>query len=908
MTEIAKTYSPTNVEAQWYDSWLKNNCFKGEVVKDKESYCIMIPPPNVTGVLTMGHVLNNTLQDVLCRLARQEGKSVLWLPGTDHAGIATQTRVEKELKRNEGKSRHDIGRDAFVEKAKYWRDTHGGLIFKQLQRLGVSCDWGRSVHTLDEDYSKAVLTSFVELYNRGYIYRGKRMVNWCPVSHTALSDEEVIMKSLVRKLYKVRYELVEKPGTYIEICTTRPETIMGDSGVAVNPEDERYSALIGQKVWRPLERAQIPIIGDSAVEKDFGTGALKVTPAHDPIDFEIGKRHGLEIIDTIDHDGRMNSLAGKNYAGLHYEDARKKAVKELEGIGALIDAKPYESNVGHSERADVPVMPRISEQWFLKYPKVEEAKEVIRQGMIKFWPQRWEKVYLHWLENIQDWCISRQLWWGHRIPVWYKKGQDRSLAENWHVSLEGPSDPENWEQDEDVLDTWASSWLWPFATLGWPDEQAMEERGLHYFYPTSDLVTGPDIIFFWVARMIMAGLEFMGPEAKQLSLEQMKPRIPFENVYFTGIIRDAQGRKMSKSLGNSPDPLELIDKYGADGLRFGIISIAPQGQDILFAEERVEQGRNFCNKLWNACRFRQLSGEIGDDSSIAAIASRMNVALFDADDHSIISQLMATLDSTRSKLKSYEFNGALQDIYAFFWNDFCAWYLEVSKTKLQDDKLKANCLAIQDLVLRQTLLMLHPFTPFISEDLWHGLGYGKDSEFIQNENAGSSDSLSSELSGAGIKISPEAVGEIAALREFVAQGRALKANHNLAAKMDVKFNYKCTPQEQKIIEQHLGKIKKLMGAGTLEWVEDAPEGPAMLTPLGTLFIDLKGSIDVVAEQKRIEKELEKLNKIISSSEVKLSNEKFLSQAPEKVVEESKALLEKNKAKRQELEKLIGSIS
>lgn len=908
MTEIAKAYSPNSVESQWYQAWLNSNCFKGQVQKDKDSFCIMIPPPNVTGVLTMGHVLNNTLQDVLCRRARQQGKSVLWLPGTDHAGIATQSRVEKDLKEKEGKSRYDIGREAFVERAKHWRDTHGGLIFKQLQRLGVSCDWDRSVHTLDEGYSNAIISSFVKLFERGYIYRGKRMVNWCPVSHTALSDEEVIMKSVVRKLYKVRYELVDQPGKFIEICTTRPETIMGDSAIAVSPEDPRYVAFIGKKVWRPLQRAQIPIIGDSGVEKDFGTGALKVTPAHDPLDFEIGQRHSLEIIDVLDHNGAMNSLAGKDFDGLDREIARKLAVKKLEEMGALVEAKPYESNVGYSERADVPVEPRISEQWFLKYPKVEEAKEVVKQGIIKFWPQRWEKVYLHWLDNIQDWCISRQLWWGHRIPVWYKKGQDRSNPENWHVSEKGPSDPQNWEQDEDVLDTWASSWLWPFATLGWPDPVQMEKQGLNYFYPTSDLVTGPDIIFFWVARMIMAGLEFMGPEKKSLSLEEMKARIPFNNVYFTGIIRDAEGRKMSKSLGNSPDPIELIDKYGADGLRFGIISIAPQGQDILFAEERVEQGRNFCNKLWNACRFRQMSGDLGDNSSIAAIAQRLGFNQFDADDHAILGRLMATLDSTDLKLQSYEFNAALQEIYSFFWGDFCDWYLEVSKAKLQSEALKANCLAIQDLVIRQVLLMLHSFTPFITEELWHGLGYGKPADFIQNINPGKGQDLSDELEKLGITVNLKAVEEIAQLREFVAEGRALKAKYRLASKSDVRFKYKCSPKEHDIIHRNLEKIKKLVGAQSLEWVEEDPEGPAMVTPLGTLFIDLKASIDMASEQKRIEKEIEKLNKIISSSEAKLSNEKFLSQAPASVVQESKELLEKNKAKREEMMRLISSIS
>src|SRR5688572_27566784 len=655
MAEISKSYEPHDVEKKWYAAWQAAHVFAGKVEPGKEPYSIVIPPPNVTGVLTMGHVLNNTLQDILVRRARLEGKSALWLPGTDHAGIATQTVVEREM-RKEKKTRHDFGREKFLDQVWEWRNEKGGIILEQLRRLGASCDWERTQFTMDPHYSRAVLTVFVELFRKGNIYRGKRMVNWCPATQTALSDEEVIMKPVNGTMYRVRYERVDAPGQYVEVKTTRPETIPGDVAIAVHPDDARYTDWIGKKVHRAIgPAAEIPIIADSAVDKEFGTGALKITPAHDKADFEIGGRHNLPIIDVLEPNGRLNEFAGTELVGMDRFAGRKKAAELLKERGALVAEEAYANNVGYSERADVPIEPRLTWQWWLRYPRVEEAKAAVRDGHIKFYPERWSKVYLHWLENIQDWCISRQLWWGHRIPVWYRKGLDKEnlteadLADpqKVHVSLEGPPDHAEWVQEDDVLDTWASSWLWPFATMGWPDRASQKTAGLDYFYPTTTLVTGPDIIFFWVARMIMAGLEFMDtgsskpdtgdrkPDSGQrrpLTAEEIRGRIPFKHVYFTGIIRDAQGRKMSKSLGNSPDPLDLIAKYGADGLRFGIVSIAPQGQDIRFQEDRIEFGKNFCNKLWNACRFRQLSGEAGDNSSAAKVIGRLEATKFDADD------------------------------------------------------------------------------------------------------------------------------------------------------------------------------------------------------------------------------------------------------------------------------------
>ncbi len=907
MTDISKSYIPEAVETKWYKAWLDNHCFKANPGSSKDPYCIVIPPPNVTGVLTMGHVLNNTIQDILVRRARQFGKEALWLPGTDHAGIATQTRVEREL-RNEGLTRFDLGREKFIERTKLWRDQHGGIILQQLKRLGASCDWDHLVHTLDPDYSNAVLTAFVELFKRGYIYRGKRMVNWCPVSLTALSDEEVIMKPQKSIIYKIKYQIVEHPDTYLEISTTRPETIMGDSAVAVNPKDPRYQSFVGKHVWRPFPKEKLPIIADEAVDIEFGTGVLKVTPAHDPTDFAIGARHNLPIIDIMHPNAMLNDLAGQEFSGMDRFTARKAVAKKLDEMGLLIAELAYENNIGYSERADVPIEPKVSEQWFLKYPKVDEAKKVVQEGMIKFWPKRWEKTYLHWLDNIQDWCISRQVWWGHRIPVWYKKGKDRKNPMNWYISVTPPSDPDNWEQEEDVLDTWASSWIWPFATLGWPNEKTMNYKGFYKFYPTSDLVTGPDIIFFWVARMIMAGLEFTGPSKDKLENDELLERIPFSNVYFTGIVRDIHGRKMSKSLGNSPDPVELMEKYGADGLRLGIMSIAAQGQDIHFSEERVQFGRNFCNKLWNVCRFRIISGEMHDNTNLDTIMKRLNFEAFDADDHAIIGALLKTIDDVNNNFELYEFNLVIQNIYNFFWGHFCDWYIEVSKTKHQDCSLRKDRLAIQDLVMRQVLLMLHPFIPFITEELWHELGYGKPEEFIQNTSPfQKAEELEDLLDTHGITISQQAIDEITKIREFVSKTRGLKAEFNLAAKKDLNFYYKANHDENIILEQNLDKLKLLLGAATFERIKSMENTPAVVTLLGTLYLNISNEIDVEAQRDKLNKELVKLEKLIEIGESKLKDGTFTSKAPPHIIEGAKKQLEETQQKYNEVKQLLSAL-
>ncbi|NBX34276.1 valine--tRNA ligase [bacterium] len=906
MAEIPKSYDPQGVEQQWYDRWVAAGCFAGKVDPSKESFAVMIPPPNVTGVLHMGHLLNNTLQDIMVRRARQEGKSALWLPGTDHAGIATQSRVEKELRQKHGQTRHDLGREKFIEVASEWRDKHGGIILGQLRKLGASCDWDRTVHTLDAGYSQAVLQTFVTLYERGYVYRGKRMVNWCPVSQTGLSDEEVIMKPSKGSLYRMRYEVAELPGTFLEISTTRPETIPGDAAVAVHPEDERYRHLIGKHVWRPFPRARIPIVGDAAVEKEFGTGVLKVTPAHDRTDFDIGKRHQLPVIDVMNPDGTMNADAGP-LAGLERFKARVAAEKLLEELGALVKTEPYENTVGFSERADVPIEPRLSEQWFIRYPKVEEAKRAVTAGIIKFHPERWTKTYLHWLENIQDWCVSRQLWWGHRIPVWYRKGADRNAAANRHVALTPPADPQNWEQDPDVLDTWASSWLWCLATIGWrkPGETTEE---LKHWYPTGALATGPDIIFLWVARMIIAGLELHGPEQKTLTDDEIRRRIPFKRVYFNGIIRDKLGRKMSKSLGNSPEPLDLIAKFGADGLRFGLLSIAPKGQDILFDEDRVGQGRNFCNKLWNAARFRQMSGPMSDNATLAAIVARIRAPQLDDDDFAILHGLAELTDATARNLEEHEFTAYAQGLYAFFWGDFCDWYVEASKARLADPALRDTCLAVQDLVLRQFLLLLHPVAPFITEELWHLLGYGPEQDFIQRHQAGSGGDLLRALREHGVKLIASKVADVAALREFVAAVRALKSQGNQATRRDSLITV--VPKDaasRALLDGNRDKLGRLAGLAELRYADDLAGRPGSLTGLGAIALELSGNVDVGAEKLRLGKELEKLEKAVAAGETKLSNEAFVSKAPPAILEGARKQLDEVRGKRDEIARMIAAL-
>ncbi|MDR2720720.1 MAG: valine--tRNA ligase [Puniceicoccales bacterium] len=901
MNELTKAFSPKNIEDKWYSKWLSNNCFDRIVDPSKQPFCIVIPPPNVTGVLHMGHLLNNTLQDLLIRYARHSGKSTLWIPGTDHAGISMQVRVEKELAK-EGVNKSVIGREKFLEHACRWRDKHGGIILNQLRKLGVSCDWKNTKHTLDADYSRGVLTAFVELYNRGYVYRGKRMVNWCPVSLTALSDEEVKMVQQVSKLYYIKYDLVERSGEYIAVATTRPETISGDVAIAVNPSDDRYKNLVNLHCMRPLSDLAIPIIADNAVAKDFGTGALKITPAHDKIDFEIGRRHGLEVVDIFNPNGTLNKRGGK-WCGMDRFAARTAIVDELKETGLLLKEEEYVNSIGISERGHVPVEPRLSEQWFLRYPKVEEAKAAVSEGVIKFFPEHWAKIYLHWLSNIQDWCISRQLWWGHRIPVWYKKNSDRSNNQNWHVSAAGPADKENWEQDDDVLDTWFSSWIWPFGVFGWPDRSKMTENGFDYFYPTDDLVTGPDIIFFWVARMIIAALELMGEsKTSPLSLDEIENRIPFKNVYFTGIIRDSLGRKMSKSLGNSPEPLDLIEKYGADGLRLGLLMSAPYGQDISFDEERIAQGRNLCNKLWNAARFRLIHKTDYAKTNLKNLVN--GIDSLEGDDHAILLQLIECKRSLDVHMMKYEITSAVQCVHKFFWSCYCDWYVEISKPRVQSGK--RNALLVHDIIMRQILLMLNPFIPFITEELWHACEYGKGEAFIQCEYCETADDLLEIF--APLRLRKESLTEMEHKRNFVNSCRLLLSQNGHIPSKSVKVILNLRDTCNKILFSE--SVRNMLSVNSIEFTTLELSLSATVSDIGTIYIDTTdGTFAATSEARKdkILKKIDALDKLIAINKSKLNNANFIEKAPPNITAGARKLLEDNMKKKEVLEKILASL-
>ncbi|MDR2776904.1 MAG: valine--tRNA ligase [Puniceicoccales bacterium] len=901
MEALNKVFIPEQVEGKWTSKWLNDCCFDKAMDKAKKSFCILMPPPNVTGVLHMGHLLNQTLQDVFIRHARHCNKCATWIPGTDHAGISLQVKIEKELMENALNPR-EIGRERFLERARAWRDKHGGIILSQLKSLGVSCDFKNQVHTLDESYSQGVLTAFVELYKRGYIYRGKRMVNWCPKTLTALSDEEIIMKPQKSKLYYIRYEVIERPGQFIEIATTRPETIPGDVAIAVNPEDERYRNLVGLHCRCPLNEAEISIIADDTVVRDFGTGALKITPAHAAVDLAISQRHNLPIIDILNADGTLNALAGSEFAGLDRFAARERAVEKLQAIGTLVRIEEYENSIGFSERGDVPIEPRLSEQWFLKYPKVNEAKRAVSEGFIKFYPKHWEKTYLHWLDNIQDWCISRQLWWGHRIPVWYKKNSDRSDSHNLHVSVDGPSDIENWEQDEDVLDTWASSWIWPFGVFGWPDQEKMHREYFSYFYPTNILVTGPDIIFFWVARMIIASMEFIGPNKKSLNSEEIKVRIPFKSVYFTGIIRDKAGRKMSKSLGNSPEPLDLIAKYGADGVRFGILLSAASGQDLIFSEDNLKLGRNFCNKLWNAFRFSRINRAYKPYTkiSLADIIAKISIQDLDIDDHAILLNLIKFCSTFEEQMEHFEINAAVNSISSFFWNEYCSWYVEASKTRLREGNKTVS--AVHDIIMRQLLLLLNPFMPFITDELWN-MGE-HDQHSMQNVYCETSQDL--RLAFGILGLDKTATNMVTQLKEFLNLSRRLiSQSQELKERTSLLI---CPKNEiaRRVVGDYIPKLQKLVGIEKIGFTNEILQFSSVQTSLGTVYLHVE-RINAAEEKKKLTLEIEKLSKLIRLNKIQLSNKKFFSHAPAHIVEGAQRMLRENTFKQEELRKILSTM-
>ena len=897
MAELSKTYDPRTVEPKWYQRWIDDHDFEADATSKKKPFSIVMPPPNITGVLTLGHVLNDSIQDILARRARMQGFEVLWLPGMDHAGIGTQTAVEKWLLKNEGVTRHDLGREKFLERVLEWQDKHGGIIIQQLKRLGCSCDWSRQRYTMDGNYARAVAEVFVDLYKKKLIYRGRRMINWDPAAQTALSDEEVINKPQHGNLYYVCYEIVDRPGKFLEVATTRPETIMADTGVAVHPKDKRYAKLVGKDVWRPMPREKIPIVADDAIDPEFGTGILKVTPAHDKLDFDIGQRHKLPVIDVLTPDGKIDCPAVPELHGLDRFEARKRAADLLEARGLLAKAEPHENNVGFSDRSDVPIEPRLSEQWFLKYPKTKEALAVVKRHLIRFFPKHWEKVYEQWIKNIQDWCISRQVWWGHRIPAWYRRNQKseargqparRSLGEGGkseiHVGLKPPKDPENWVQDNDTLDTWFSSWLWAYQTM---DLKTREK-----FYPTSTLVTGPDIIFFWVARMIFAGLEFKPGKTKKT-----EDNIPFHNVFFTSIIRDKQGRKMSKSLGNSPDPLDLIDKYGADGLRFGLMRIAPSGQDIRFDEKQIEEGRNFATKLWNVARFRQMHGptqlrseelECNKHSSPEQnLRKKRGLLNLECNMHSrlgglsiyaieVLARLNETIDAVEKGYREYEFNNVAQRLYDFIWSDYCDWFVEAAKTEIfsEDESKKKSALAVMDYVLAAIVRLLHPFMPHITEELWSLLGLGTGS--IQ---------FAPLPVRAGLALNKDVAKKrqlVAAIYETVQAGRNLRAQARIPSNQKAKFALRS--REEKLgAEQET--IARLLNASELTIDPNFQAGagtPVAMTGLGEVLLIV--DVDLSAERERLGKEIAKVEADLQLVESKLNNKSFVGRAPRDVVD------------------------
>ena len=853
MKLLEKKHIPSEIESKWYDYWLEKKYFSSQ--ESDNHYTIVIPPPNVTGKLHMGHVLNNTIQDILIRKARMEGKNACWIPGTDHASIATESKVTKMLL-EKGINKKDLSRDEFLEHAWQWKEKYGGTIINQLQKLGCSCDWDKTNFTMDSHYSKAVLESFVRLYNKGLIYKGSKLVNWCPKSQTALSDEEVMFKEVNGKLWHIKYAINDSD-SFIEIATTRPETMLGDTAIAVNPKDNRYKKMIGKTASLPLVGRNIPIIADSMVDPEFGTGCVKITPAHDLNDYEVGIRHNLEVINIMNSDGSISNKAPDKYVGMSREDARKEIVNNLKDLGCLTKEEDYLHKVGFSERGNVPIEYYLSEQWFLKMKNLAKpASKAVKDKEINFYPNHWVKTYNHWMDNIQDWCISRQLYWGHQIPVWYKKDADRANQENWYISTTPPPDIENWEQDEDVLDTWFSSWLWPFAVHGWPDKEKTN------YFPTNALVTGPDIIFFWVARMIMSGYEFMGD-------------LPFKDVYFTSILRDEKGRKLSKSLGNSPDPITLFDKYGTDATRFSIMLMSPQGSDVYFSESGIEVGRNFMTKIWNASRFIMLnhnedfSDEIDYDS-------------IDNFDKWILSSLDDTIREVNKSFDKYQFNEAIKKIYDFTWNEFCNWYIEIVKDRFNSSNLslRSNAFNISKHIIKKILLLLHPISPFISEEIWNHLKDKDDRDIIISQWPSTSS-----------RVKSYDVDSIKDFKEIVTSIRTIRSELNIAPskKIDIIVSVK-SDSEINAINHYRHLISKLSNTDKIDLgikIEKPSNSAIAVCRIAEIYIPLGELVDKKEEILKLNKRLSELDKLIVSIEAKLSNKQFIDKAPEKVVDGEK---------------------
>ncbi|MBW1998186.1 MAG: valine--tRNA ligase [Deltaproteobacteria bacterium] len=870
---LAKAFEPKHVEERWYQYWERNGLFKPDLDSGKEPFCIVIPPPNVTGSLHMGHALNNTLQDILCRYKRMKGHNVLWQPGTDHAGIATQNVVEKDLAAR-GTDRHKIGRDKFIELVWEWREKYGGMIIKQLKRLGSSCDWSRERFTMDEGLSRAVRKVFVQLYEEGLVYRGDYIINWCPRCQTALADLEVEHEEREGALYYIRYPF-EKTGGHLTVATTRPETLLGDTAVAVNPGDQRYENLSGTYVLVPVLNRPIPIIFDRYVDKEFGTGALKITPAHDPNDFEIGNAHNLERIKVIDEEGRMSDLAGP-YRGMDRFECREKILEDLENLGLLEKTEPYRHAVGHCYRCRTMIEPLLSKQWFVKVgPLAEKAIDAVAEGRTRIIPSNWESVYFEWMRNIKDWCVSRQIWWGHRIPAWYcdKCGE---VA----VSMDEPKTcrscgNEALSQETDVLDTWFSSALWPFSTLGWPDDT----KELRTFYPTSVLVTGFDILFFWVARMMMMGIHFMGD-------------VPFLDVYIHALVRDAEGKKMSKSRGNVIDPLEVMDKFGTDAFRFTLAALAAQGRDIRLSEERIEGYRHFVNKVWNSARLVLMNVE--DEEELVSEETRYGLP-----ERWILTRLGQVSEGMSKALDEYRFNDAANTCYQFIWHEFCDWYLEMVKPGLyaEDAGQKNSTKHVLKKTLAAILRLAHPFLPFVTEEIWQRLPWTQGSIMV----APFPDRTE-------FTVEEKAIAQMDSLMGLVAGVRNIRGEMNISPAKKVNIIVEVPVEEERdfiaasrILVQTLARVDRM---DVVERTSKPETSATAVFGQNQVHVLLKGLLDFEEEENRLRKQIMTLNKELEAAKRKLSNTQFLEKAPPKIVEKVRSRLEETNAKLEKLGKSL----
>lgn len=879
--ELPKVYEPQEVEGRVYEMWEKNGCFEGHRDPDKKPFTIVMPPPNVTGQLHMGHAMDSTLQDILIRFKRMQGYAALWVPGTDHAGIATQIKVEEELRKNEGLSRYDLGREKFLERVWDWKHKYGNRIVEQQKKLGASCDWSRARFTMDEGLSKAVRHVFVSLYKKGLIYKGSRIINWCPNCVTALSDAEVEYQDKPGSFWHIRYPIQGEEGRYVIVATTRPETMLGDTGVAVNPNDERYKDIVGKKCILPLVGREMPIVADEYVDMEFGTGCVKMTPAHDPNDFEVGLRQNLETIRVLDDNGKVVEGYGR-YSGMDRYEARKAIVEDLEAGGWLVKVEPHQHNVGTCYRCHNDVEPLISAQWFVKMkPLAEEALRVVNEGEVKFVPDRFSKIYTNWMENVHDWCISRQLWWGHQIPAW-------TCEECGHITV-SEDDPTECEhchskhikQEEDVLDTWFSSALWPFSTLGWPQET----EDYKYFYPTDVLVTGYDIIFFWVARMIFSGCEHTG-----------KP--PFHTVFIHGLVRDDKGRKMSKSLGNGIDPLEMANQYGADALRFNLVTGNSPGNDMRFYTERCEAMRNFANKIWNASRFLMMNLTIDK----CELPEKLEL-----EDKWILSKLNSVIPEITENMERYELGVAAQKVYDFIWDSYCDWYIELTKTRLQGDDEDSKIRAQQVLcyVLTQILKLLHPFMPFITEEIWQALPHEGDYLMLQQwpEHHVNLDF-------------PEEEKAMELIMDAIRAIRARRAEMNVPPSKKAQLTV--STLEQAVFHQGIPFLKRLAYASdvTVVGVADAGSSDEMraqgmveiMTHAARLFLPLAELVDLEKEKARIQKEVDKNRKELDKLETKLNNPGFVNKAPAQVVEAERERAAKLKALLVKLEESAAALA